>query len=185
MLPDHPGYLVVDAYTDAKWMKFEQTVKVNTGLVSPGTAHALVRALQSYDDPYDFYLCPEGHDREIDDGEFTLKGWLRHHEMDTRLDDADIYRNGVRRIQKEPGAALTAILALEQGSPPRVAWWRTGADQPALIYEGWGKRGTRKRASPDLQRDCDHPRSPAVDPGRGSANLFDRSRTRSDCRGWR
>ena len=39
-----------------------------------------------------------------------------------------------------PGAALTVALALEQRLTPKVAWWRAGAEQPAVIYEEWGER---------------------------------------------
>lgn len=137
---DYPGYVVVDAYTQAKWLTFEQTAKVNSALVSPETAHALVRALQSYDNPFDFYLCPEGHDLEVDDGEFSLKGWLQDREMDSRFDDADVYRNGIRRIETGPGKALSAALGLAESLTPQVGWWRAGAEQPALIYEEWGER---------------------------------------------
>ena len=73
---DYPGYVVVDAYTEAKFLTCEEMAKINSALVSPETAHALVRALQSYDNPFDYYLCPEGHNLEVDDDEFSLRGWL-------------------------------------------------------------------------------------------------------------
>ena len=137
---DYPGYVVVDAYAEAKWLTFEQTAKINSALVAPQTAHALVRALQSYDNPFDYYLCPEGHDLEIDDDEFSLKGWLQHREKGPGFDYADVYRNGIRRIETAPGTALTAALWLEERLTPQVTWWRPGAQQPALIYEEWGDR---------------------------------------------
>lgn len=136
---DHPGYLVIFAYSDARWMTFEQSSRVSTGLVSPETAHALVRALQSYDNPSDYYICPEGHDCEIEDGDFVLKGWLKNFDLDSGFDDADVYRNGVRRIERSPGTALTTALALERRLSPIIGWWRPGIDQPALIYEEWGE----------------------------------------------
>ena len=103
------------------------------------TAHALVRALQSYDNPSDYYICPEDHDCEIKDGEFVLKGWVRNVDMDSGFDDADVYRNGVRRIERCPGKALTAALTLERRLSPTIGWWRPGGEQPALIYEEWGE----------------------------------------------
>ncbi len=147
---EHPGYVVVDTYAEAKWLSFGQTANISSALVSPETAHALVRALQSYDNPFDYYLCPEGHDQEIDDDEFRLKGWLKHREMDSLFDDADVYRNGIRRIEAAPGTALTAALGLEERLTPQVAWWRPQAQKPALIYEEWGDRepkDERHRAS--------------------------------------
>lgn len=137
---DHPGYLVIAAYTEAKWLTFEQSARVSTGLVSPETAHSLLRALQSYDDPSDYYICPEDHDLEIDDGEFRLKGWISHRDMDSGFDDSDVYRNGVRRIEAAPGKALTAALTLERRLSPTIGWWRPGDEQAALICEEWGER---------------------------------------------
>ena len=38
----------------------KETVDITTGLVSPETAHALVRALQTAENNMAFYICPEG-----------------------------------------------------------------------------------------------------------------------------
>jgi hypothetical protein len=56
---------------------------VSSALVSPDTASALLRALQTTDDPNDYALPreptdPDWPEHEIDDGEFVLLGWLRN-----------------------------------------------------------------------------------------------------------
>ena len=57
---DRPGWVVVSAHIDAESVDREETVNLSTGLVSPATAHALVRALQTVRNDLHFDVCPEG-----------------------------------------------------------------------------------------------------------------------------
>ena len=136
---DRAGWVVASAYVDAKSDKREERMKISTGLVSPDTAHALVRALQTAEDSYSFNICPEGHDSEIDTPHFALRGWLTHIDDGLRYDDKDPYRNGAGILQALPGTAVTSALGLEQRYCHGVKWFRKGADTPSFIYEAWGE----------------------------------------------
>ena len=137
---DRPGWVVASAYIDAKSKKREETVTLSTGLVSPATALALLRALQTAENNYSFHICSEGHDSEIDTPDYALRGWLTQDERDRCYDDKDPYRNGAGRLRGLPGTAVTNTLGLEQRYYHGVKWFREGADGPALIYESWGER---------------------------------------------
>ena len=83
---DRPGWVVANAYVKAKSDDREETVNLSTGVVSPPTAHALVRALQTTESNWDFYFCPEGHDSEIDAPDYAFQGWLTHTDGDLRYE---------------------------------------------------------------------------------------------------
>ena len=138
---DRPGWVAASADVEAKSDNREETVNVSTGLVSPDTAHALVRALQTAENNMDFYICPEGHRLEIDTPHYALRGWLTHTEGDLGYDEKDPYRNGAGRLRGLPGTAVTDALGLEQRyCCGCVKWFREGADAPSFIYETWGER---------------------------------------------
>ena len=137
---DRPGWVVANAHIDAKSDKRKETVAVLTGLVSPDTAHALVRALQTVKNNLDFYICPEGYNSEIDTPDYVLKGWLTRTDGDRRYDDKDPYRNGVELLQRLPGRAVTDALGLEQCYCHGMKWFRAGANTPSFVYQAWGER---------------------------------------------
>ena len=138
---DQSEWIVASAYIEMQSEDRKETVGVSTGLVSPETAHALVRALQTAENSMDFYICPEGHHLEIDEPEYALRGWLIHGDEDTRYDDKDPYRNGLGRLRGLPGTAVTETFGLEEHvGCGCVQWFREGADTPSFIYEAWGER---------------------------------------------
>lgn len=103
--------LVVDSYTDIHAHDRSATSFVNTALVSPGTAPALLAALQTCSDPSDFRLPEErrsdrGNEFEIDEPGFRLSGWMfEQHREDVGLEQHD----SLRRISltfTRPGTAF-------------------------------------------------------------------------------
>lgn len=103
--------LVVDSYTEIHAHDRSATSFVNTALVSPETATALLAALQTCSDPSDFRLPEErrgdwGNDFEIDEPGFRLLGWiLEQHQDDVGLEKHD----SLRRISltfTRPGTAF-------------------------------------------------------------------------------
>ena len=138
---DQQGWVVASAYVEIKSENRRETVNISTGLVSPETAHALVRALQTAENSMDFYICPEGHDLEIDTTEYVLRGWLTRRDDGPLYDDKDPYRNGLGSLQGLPGTAVTEAFSLEHRlGCGCMQWFRKGAGTPSFIYEVWGKR---------------------------------------------
>ena len=138
---DRPGWVVVGAYMDVISDKRQETVSISTGLVSPDTAHALVRALQVATSERDFYVCPEGHELEINMPGYRLQGWLTLSDSGTRYDDKDPYCNDVAPLQGLPGKVATEALGLERRyCNGCLQWFRKGSQEPSFIYESWGQR---------------------------------------------
>ena len=138
MVADRPGYLVVDQSTTTASRAFRHEVKVSTSLVSSDTASALMRALQTTWDDFDYRIPPERDDLEINDGDYVLRGWLKSNGGDSRFDRTDRFCNGARRIECEPGRIITRDLGLARETNGAARWFRSNDSEPTFIYEVWG-----------------------------------------------
>jgi hypothetical protein len=138
MVADRPGYLVVDQSATTVSRAFRHEVRINTSLVSSATARALVRALQTTWDSFDYRIPPESDDLEINDGDYQLRGWLRSNDGDSRFDRTDRFSNSIRRIECEPGRAVKEALGLSYQFDQCARWYRANDSEPTFIYETWG-----------------------------------------------
>jgi hypothetical protein len=111
---------------------------VTTSLVSPATALALVRALQTTWNDFDYRIPPEGDELEIDDENYRLRGWLKSNGGDSRFDRTDRFRNSARRVECEPGQTITKVLGLSYQFDHCARWFRPYDPEPTFMYEAWG-----------------------------------------------
>lgn len=121
--------------------------RVTSALVSPATSHALLRALQSAQDPNDYRLPFEGEDDfTIDHGDLQLRGWITSQTVEERgFDGFDPYASGIRYDVELPGllfrASHRATLSGTGGRELRgpngelLAWISRWADPDADRYE--------------------------------------------------
>ena len=138
---DRTGWVCVSADIKAVSCDRGENVKISTALVSPNTACALVRALQTVGNCYQFYICPEGHDSEIDDPQYELRGWLTGGEGDLKFDKKDPYCGAAGSLHGLPGTNVTRALGLTKrycGGP--LKWFREGSDTASFVFEAWGPR---------------------------------------------
>jgi hypothetical protein len=135
--PLREGWIVVEGYFSAQFRKRETNFRINSALVSPDTAPALVRALQTVSDPWDFRIPDEDDDLQIDMPPYRLLGWLAHIEGDTRFDENDPFRYEVGQIRAKPGRKLTEALGLVQQAGIHRTWICNKTGEAALIYEAW------------------------------------------------
>jgi hypothetical protein len=133
------GYLAVACSRERRSRDFNETIYLLSALVSPETAPALVRALQTAED---YYRVPtEGHDREIDEPPYRFIGWLREDYHDSGIDEKDTFRNGVHRIAFAPGRRITQRFKLTQELTQPLRWFAAGYAEAAFVYEAWGGYG--------------------------------------------
>ncbi|WBU30517.1 hypothetical protein OOZ54_03190 [Rhodopseudomonas palustris] len=135
--PPRPGWLVVDCYYNARFPNREASVRISTALVSVKTAPALVRALQTASNPWDFRIPSESDDLAIDAPPYQLIGWIRDIEGDTRFDDEDPLRYGVSQIRVCPGDELTKMLDLQRCANTNGVWICRHDGEAAFRYEAW------------------------------------------------
>lgn len=135
--PLRNGWIVVEGYYTVHFRKRETNIRICSALVSPDTAPALVRALQTVSNPWDFRIPDEDDDLQIDVPPYHLLGWLGHVEGDTRFDQNDPFRYEVGRIRAKPGRKLTETLGLVEKAGSHRTWLCNGTGEAALIYEAW------------------------------------------------
>ena len=133
------------------------TASMSSALVSPVTASALARALQTADDSWDYHIPNAGDDLEIHEPQFRLKGWLDALEGDLRLDECDTFRNDIRRIECAPAKSVFPGLRQIVSSLSQPIWLDM-QKRELFSYETWGDTPSDKRErnhyySSDLRSD--------------------------------
>jgi hypothetical protein len=122
---------------------------VHTALVSPGTAVALVRALQSVDDAHCFRLPDAGDDYEIRAPHHRLVGWISRRGPERGdLDDYDPMRRGAAGLVPDLPTSVTTLLGIRFALDPFPRWADVQTGATVLRYRTWSsadERGARYR----------------------------------------
>lgn len=136
---DRKGWVCVNAYVVRNSEDRKELIEICTGLVSPRTALALVRALQTTPSRYQFYVCPEEHEGEIRDSEYELRGWLTESQGDLKFDEKDPFSGAFGSPTGLPGKVVSEYLRLKKRfCNNRLEWFREDAEAPSLVFETWG-----------------------------------------------
>lgn len=69
-------FLTLNASYSSSTEQYSETINIASALVSSETSSALLSALQTTKDPYDFKIPDEEEEFEIDEDYFQLKGWI-------------------------------------------------------------------------------------------------------------
>jgi hypothetical protein len=91
----------------------EESIHVCSALVSPDHSTALLRALQSVDNPSDYRIPHAGDELQIDFDGFQLKGWIEDRSGDSGLDEKDPWAGAIRYPPPEPAAFVTDLMSLK------------------------------------------------------------------------
>jgi hypothetical protein len=135
--PPRKGWVVIKGYYTAHFPKREASISVTSALVSPETAPALVRALQTSNGWGSGIPDEDDDDLQIDVQPYSLLGWLAHSEGDRRFDDTDPFRYEVGQIRTKPGRKLTETFGLVPQSGSHRTWIRNDTGEATLLYEAW------------------------------------------------
>jgi hypothetical protein len=130
--------IVVRSSHETRSRNFMQSARIETALVSPNTASALVRALQTIDNPWHYRIPPAGDDREIGVPPYKLVGWLVDVQHDLGIDERDPLRYGVRAIECLPAKKTAATLNLEFVYGEYARWIEANHRSTVFVYEAWG-----------------------------------------------
>ena len=135
--PNREGWVVVSSGYTTHYTKREVHVRINSALVSPETAPALVRALQTEDDVWGLRMPYENSDYQINSKPFRLQGWLSHLDGDLRFDDNDPFRYEVGQMRVIPGRKLKKTLKLAREACDYLTWICSDTGKAAFSYEAW------------------------------------------------
>lgn len=139
--------VVVNAHhqTQARW--FRSSVHIESALVEPCVAGALLRALQTTNHYAHYRIPPEEHELQIDDAPYRLIGWIKEREdHDRAIDDPDPLRNEVSELGVEPGKRAIEVLNLER--PATVGQWCDRDGEVVFWHELWSDRRDRSDDEP-------------------------------------
>lgn len=134
--------IIVDAHHTTYSSDFRSQVTVRSALVQPETAGALMRALQTTEEPYRYWI-PYDRDRDggqVDEPPYRLLGWIGLSESESGLDESDPERNQVSGNQTEPGREAKRSLTKHIGSDGTIEW--LGARKTVeYTYRQWSDSG--------------------------------------------
>jgi hypothetical protein len=132
------GWCIVHGDYDRYWLGLHESVHVTSCLVSPGTAPALLRALQSSTNVHAHYLPLARDDGDgIDMAGFQLKGWLSQSEGHSGLDSKDDCAEGISPRVMQPSDAVRRLLNLVPSNHFLFGWERQSNSAIAFYSEQW------------------------------------------------
>ncbi|MGA2229194.1 MAG: hypothetical protein ABSH41_32565, partial [Syntrophobacteraceae bacterium] len=131
------GWIVVEGRFTVHFTKRDANTRISSALVSPETAPALVRALQTASNPWNFRIPDEDDDLQIDALPYRLTGWLADIQGDLCFDEHDPFRYEVRQIMAKPGRRIEKALGLVSQVGSHRTWICNDTREPAFFYEAW------------------------------------------------
>ncbi len=137
-LASKEGGIVVASSHETESSRHRASIYLKTALISPGTASALSRALQSISDSWDYRIPREGDEQEINKSPFMLVGWLTDNEHETGLDQKDPLSYDVSPIVCSPSSDTLAVLGLIFVVDSLVKWVKSESGDAVFTYSAWG-----------------------------------------------
>jgi hypothetical protein len=126
-----------------------ETISISTALVSPKTSDALLRALATCSDPYDYKLPYfDEEDMEIESGIFQLKGWINEHHNSKELDEFDPYADEIDYPPYSLGSPIAEQLGLSV-DPDEKTWEVVHTSENVLSCDTWNSHRERRDEEPD------------------------------------
>ncbi|MFF2842514.1 hypothetical protein [Paenarthrobacter sp. NPDC057981] len=120
-----PDQVVVSGFRSANHYSRNERVSINSALVTPNTAPALLRALQTSPDKR-AYRIPETGDDTFSSTVpgFELAGWIDDHGVDSGIDSQDPYARSINFPPVRPSSSLAPINLLVPDADLRL--WYSG-----------------------------------------------------------
>lgn len=121
-----------------KWISGyrEESIHVGSALVSSDRSMALLRALQSVDNPHDYRIPDVEDELQIDFEGFQLKGWIIDRSRDG-VDQQDPWAGTIRYPPPAPAAYVTDLMKLNSDVEHR-RWFLQGDGIDVAWSQLWG-----------------------------------------------
>ena len=127
----------------------KEIYSISSALVSSATSDALLRALSTCTDPYNYKLPDYGEKgMEIHTGDFCLRGWISHNSISIRLDESDPYADNVSYPPYTLDGCIRRHLDLSS-TDDGTCWRCNDSEEVSLKCEIWSKSRERTDDDPD------------------------------------
>jgi hypothetical protein len=122
-----------------------ESVEIHSALVTPRTSQALLRALQTTANPYDYCIPKAGDDSEIDEPDFQLCGWVANRNRAHGIDELDRWVGNISYPPLKPAAWICDLMGLNADQESRV-WTsqKEGERHEVFWSRSWGKPSERE-----------------------------------------
>ena len=123
----------------------DEVFSVTSGLVPQDRSEALLRALQTANDPMDFYVPDAGDHREVASGDYQLRGWIEVFDGDNGIDEFDPWGAKICCPAPAPARYVRKRLGLESDEESRV-WQRQQDGEPvnSVWAQTWKREGRHR-----------------------------------------
>jgi len=129
----------------------EESIHVSSALVSSDRSMALLRALQSVDNPNDYRIPDADDDLQIDSDGFQLKGWIVDRARDGGIDRQDPWAGAIRYPPPEPAAYIIDLMKLNSDAEHR-RWFIQGDNVDVAWSQVWGQFSEKDDDEPNHER---------------------------------
>ena len=121
---------------NANWKINNESVTINSTLVSDKNSNALLRALQTVNNPHDFYLAPYNDSLLVKNNECKMTGWITDESStELRIDEFD----PMAKISYPPKCPALNIQKLcKLTSDEEQKHWKDSNGSTVFISEVWG-----------------------------------------------
>ena len=138
--PERNCYVTVAGRDETTGPDRSEEIALHSALVEPSTRLALLRALQTMEDSWDYKLPEEREDGcEIDAPPYRLLGWLVWPTRHNGIDEHDPFRGASSGVISAPGARVHAACGLARDNSGAARWWLPGSNEPMFVFEVWGE----------------------------------------------
>ncbi|WP_159478906.1 ATP-binding protein [Chryseobacterium sp. 18068] len=157
--------LISDSLSDDIWINIEggweekkhdktESIHIRSALVSKGSSSALMNALQTCIDPYDYKLphYKEGN-VEIYSNNFELNGWVKDSYSSKRFDEYDPYADNIDYPPYEIGEEIINKLDLNLNETAKE-WYSPFSAKPSMTCKIWSSYRNRLDENPDQSGKC-------------------------------
>ena len=115
----------------------EEAIRVYSAFAPPDRSMALLRALQSVDNPHDYRIPDADDDLQIDFEGFQLKGWIVDRSRERRLDEQDPWAGAIMYPPPEPAAYIVDLMKLNSDAEHR-RWFVQDDPNDVVWSQVWG-----------------------------------------------
>lgn len=122
-----------------------ESISISSALVSQNTSLALLRALQTCTDPYNYHIPWVKDESEIHEEGYRMEGWVLYHEKEGKLDAQDPLSGDIPYPPFAPSPEITKIMQLDK-STDECFWRRKGDNSIVMQSEIWGTWTKEERA---------------------------------------
>ena len=125
----------------------EESIKINSALVSSENATFLLRALQTAKNSYDYRIPSNGDELEIESGTYKLKGWIWDTSREHGIDECDPWAGDIGFPPLRPAKWFTEKFGLVADYEKRIWQASDFGNQPVLRSFVWGRKSEQNEYS--------------------------------------